>query len=229
MSVHTSELVALPVGPRIVRAWLKTVINPLIAALQNESRLLSNRNFTWRAGSGAMLLIAPVRHHLEYTKWANCDQFISFFPDVAELCETHDRQAPELSSACKRLYELLIGSSEFVKAVVDAMDSDRLVLEPGQTREMFTKAHAPAAIVTMIAEYVVNGTGPLGGEYWTAPLWNSFREQFISFPTRGATFAAWEVVEHEAEDLLSTIAGLIPCLLQVRDSLSLTFDIPPNP
>jgi hypothetical protein len=36
------------VGPRIVRAWFDTIINPLLAALDVEKALLEDHNYSWQ-------------------------------------------------------------------------------------------------------------------------------------------------------------------------------------
>ena len=35
------------IGPRIVRAWFDTVVNPLLNGLEKEQQLLAQHNWTW--------------------------------------------------------------------------------------------------------------------------------------------------------------------------------------
>ena len=196
------------------------------AALETERHLLSLRRFTWRAHSGEMFGIIPVRFHLEYGKVANFDQLLSFFPELDMRCRKHDELVGDLAKACKRLYYSLMNDPAFRNEVACAFESD-LPEFPG-TKEGFARMYNQGEAAELIAEGVVNGAGLLRNR-WVEALWDPFQERFLAFRTRGPAGEAWKDVEHKAEELLASVELLIACLGETRNALSLRYDVPPNP
>jgi hypothetical protein len=215
------------VGPNIVKAWFESAINPLLIGLENEAALLRSGTYTWRAHSRQMLAILPVRSHVPYGTWANLDQFLSFYHEIAEMCRAHDLAVAELAKACGQVYDSLIANHDFKNLVRTACQSDRVDFPPGQTRAIFVQTHDLSNIEGWIAEYVVNSSGPLGNQYVVAPLWNAFREEFLAYRQQQPTCAIWDDVERIRQDLLEIVDQLVSSLQNTRNSLSIQFDVPP--
>lgn len=55
------ERVAGEAGPRIVRSWFDTVINPLLQNLGLEKNLLQEKNWTWTVPPGKLESIRPIK------------------------------------------------------------------------------------------------------------------------------------------------------------------------
>jgi hypothetical protein len=229
MQSSSIDQISLPVGPKIVRAWFESAINPLLIGLESEAALLRNSTCTWRAHSREMLAIIPVRSHIPYGIGANLDQFLSFHENVAALCKAHDLSVAELAEACGRMYDSLLANLSFKNAIETACQSDRVNFPPGQTRAIFTETPELNKVVGWIAEYVVNSSGPLGSQYVAASIWNAFREEFLAYREKLPIRAIWTDVERIRRELLETVDQLLSSLRNTRNSLSLQFDVPPAP
>ncbi len=215
--MSVSSVATPPFGPNIVRAWFETAINPLLSGLESEAALLRNGNFSWRWHTGRMLAIMPVRSRLfSYGRAANFDQFLRFHEESASVCEKHDRQVKELAESSQDLFDSLLTDQDF-RALVS--DSVQALLED-----------EPSPMMTeWIAEHVVNGSGELGAHYVIAPLWNKFRDQLLAVRLAPRHNFLSEKQEEIGRNLLQTVTDLMSCLTDARQSLSLKFDIPPEP
>jgi hypothetical protein len=132
------DYASTPVGPNIVKAWFESAINPLLIGLENEAALLRSGTYTWRAHSRQMLAILPVRSHVPYGTWANLDQFLSFYHEIAEMCRAHDLAVAELAKACGQVYDSLIANHDF-KNVVRTVNSGQIsvLLDAGPLQTLF--------------------------------------------------------------------------------------------
>jgi len=229
MATSSIDQITPPVGPNIVRAWFDTAINPLLLGLENEHSVLTKHTFTWREHNGQMITIRSVWGHVPYTKWANFEQFLSFYGDIAGLCKAHDIRVVELAQACQRVFEALFSSTEFRDFVAEACESPLLKLNPGQTKEMFAKVCESDQDIRWLVQNVVNGTELVGRGNEMAPIWDPFREAFLSFRRKEPIRGLWEEADRQGQQLLEIVEELISALKDARNSLSLKFDVPPEP
>ena len=82
------ETRSVTVGPRIVRAWFDTVVNPLIDALESEMRVMQDGNFTWRFRPAGFEYIRPIRQHLDPRFLANLEQLCTLYLKSARPSES---------------------------------------------------------------------------------------------------------------------------------------------
>ena len=214
MPTSSIDQITPPVGPNIVRAWFESAINPLLLGLENEETVLRQHTFTWREHNGRMLAIRSVHGHVPYGRWGNLEQFLSFYGNIAELCNAHDICVTELAQACQRMFEALLSNGEFREFV-------RGVLAD-QTQQ---SQH----IVRLLAQHIVNGSGRPGSSYAIAAVWDPFREEFLAFRLKEPIRGLWEETDGKGQQLLELVDELISALKDARNSLSLKFDVPPEP
>src|SRR6266446_6460445 len=77
-------------GPKIVRAWFDTVINPLLKSLDHERSCLSRFNWTWQFRTGSLDSIRPVQDYVLSEAKENLEQFLDFYPRIRQKTKHHD-------------------------------------------------------------------------------------------------------------------------------------------
>ena len=212
------------IGPRIVRAWFDTVINPLIEYLESELTLLGRKNWTYSFGARTLELIRPIRQSFCN---ANFDQILQMNVPLSANIETHDSAVERLSAAVAALHEALVSSRDFVQLCDSLLDPENLSrLGVRESSDVFG-AYPPSARYNLIAQYVVNGTGELPPHYSTARFWNENREELLkcltSLPNVREHFASTVAIEPHLTSVSRTLASQ---LKKLRQELSLNYDVP---
>lgn len=59
------------------KAWIYSVINPILEALKIESGFLARRNWTFRQHSRDLEFIRPVEAYVDYQSRPNWEDFVS--------------------------------------------------------------------------------------------------------------------------------------------------------
>jgi hypothetical protein len=85
---RTAAKAATP-GPRIVRAWFDTVINPILRALERENSRLIRSNWSWQYRLRVLEEIRPVRVYISHGMQDNLEQFLNFTPEVKPHVDRH--------------------------------------------------------------------------------------------------------------------------------------------
>jgi hypothetical protein len=212
------------VGPRIIRSWFDTVINPLLESLKLERKMLEDRNWTWRVPPGRLESLRPVKESAWQVSTDNLAQLLSFYPDVEELIEQHDRDVFALEDACRILHRSVAKSSQiqeaYKKAKEDASPTDQGTAVSGVLQ-------GPAEQhVDLLAQYVVNNAGELPNYYVHSPVWNKYRSDFLKSLEDAAISPLNDAAIQAGASLLNTVNDLIGVLMKARDRLSLWFDVP---
>ena len=97
------------IGPRIVRAWFDTVVNPLLNGLEKEQQLLAQHNWTWEFSPPSLEAIHRVQAYVDRN---NLEHFTQHYPEVARAIEEHDQQQLLLLQHCQQLQSLMAGSPD---------------------------------------------------------------------------------------------------------------------
>ena len=212
------------IGPRIVRAWFDTVLNPLIEFVELELGLLDRRNWTFSFLARTLELIQPVRQRL-YN--ANLEQILQLNVELSANIETHDAAVETSRSSVAALYDALVSNREFVQLCDSLLAAENLVgLDVREAKEIFG-AYPFSDRYNLIAQYVVNSTGELPPHYSTANFWNQNRKVLLQCLTRLPNVrehfaSAVQVAEH----LVSVSRTLDSQLKKLRQELSLRYDVP---
>ncbi len=213
------------IGPRIVRAWFDTVINPLLRALETEQRLLKERNWTWRFRPADLELIHPVRVHLEVDARDNLDQCLEFFPNLGMGIEEHDTAVSHLLENCKTLQQT-IQENPALREKYEAVTSPEALGKLGVTVNDLFGAYPPADHLAVLAQYIVNNSSELPDYFAPARLWNQHRDAFMAIAEDSSIRPYRDAVDQAGTAALRTVERLTAILRQRRQELSLEHDVP---
>lgn len=213
------------VGPRIVRAWFDTVINPLLEWLDREQQLLTEKNWTWRFRPGTLEAIREVRTYVERDAWPNLEQFELLHPEVTRAGDAHDKQVLALRKNCQRLHGALRASNDFQSVFRRGTSTESLRDLGKELRDLFG-AYPESDYLDLVAEYVVNSTKALPSYYTIAPLWNRHRDEFLQILERPTILSYWRAASEAGDAAFHDSQRLRQLLKEARLKLSLEHDVP---
>lgn len=213
------------IGPRIVRAWFDTVINPLLTRLEHEQQLLAMKNWTWRFKPAGLEAIREIRGYIEPDALPNLEQFEGLHPDVRRPGEAHDKRVSELREQCKRLHSALVRSAEF-QQVFSRLTSEEALRDIGANLHDLFGAYPEENYRDVLAEDIVNSRQVLASYYSSAPLWNKHRETLLAVREHPQVREHWVATNRSGEALLRETQRLNQILKDLRLKLSLAHDVP---
>lgn len=214
------------VGPRIVRAWFDSVINPLIDALGSEMTMLRDRNFTWRFRPAGFEWIRRISNHLDSRVWPNLEQFGDLNPSIKAVFRSHDECVEALQKDVEALQDAITGSQEFRQQFDSITSSDSLQkMGVSSPAELFG-AYPREDWLKVIAQYVINRSDELQFHYATARLWNSHRSDLLEVLRSPAIDSRYASALLLAGKLSEVDAALLDQLRDLRLKLALEHDQP---
>lgn len=233
-------------GPNIVRTWFDTVINPILAGLETEQRLLGQNNWTWQFRPGGLESVRPfvawIRLGVRVDAWPNLEQFLTFHNEIKHHVHRHDEAVRLLTEACAKCHKALANSSELAAAYHEAVSPESVArlrekhpLRRGaveielsvnsQIAEYFG-AYPEGDHLALLAQYVLNGTADLPDYFAIAPLWNEYRGVFLAVLDAAGIRPAYDEVVHKGKELKGINDVLMRELKESRLKLSLEHDVP---
>jgi hypothetical protein len=232
-------------GPRTVRAWFDTVINPLLKGLTDERSRLVHFNWTFQFRPAALESIRPVKHYVLSNAQANLEQFLGFYEPVKKSVDEHDRLVAALTEACRKLHGSLVNRSPLPRLYRELTSerSLRSALEkhgrahrpPGQnwTQENLLSeifgGYPPSdhlAVLAQFAQYIANHTGDLADHMTTAPFWNEYRERLLTTLQSPEVRRQYAATTSVGSRLMKTSGALSNELQEIRLKLSIEYDVP---
>jgi hypothetical protein len=231
-------------GPRIVRAWFDTVINPILLGLRGERSLLLRRNWTWNFRPGVLEAIRPVEQYVPFGARENLVQFLSFHQSVRSHVQQHDKWVSTLRDTCERLYHALLHRSTLPQ-IFDRLTSQDSLLAlrekyggrlgflaqstPEQMVSQFFGAYPKSDHLSLIAQYIINNNsenGKLPEHFTTAPFWNEHWETFLKVFDVPEIRKLYTDTSTAGANLMQESDGLSVLLQQIRLELSVQHDVP---
>jgi hypothetical protein len=214
------------IGPRIVRAWFDTVINPLVESLELELRLIEKRNWTWSFRPAGLELIRPAQRYLRHTAAANLDQICHLNPAVAANVDYHDAAVSALLNAVAALHNGLATMRAF-KDLCGALWDPKTLAAIGllDAREIFG-AYGPEDQYDVIAQHIVNNSGELPAYYTTGKFWNRNREMLMGALDLPEVRPLYESTLDAGRRMTRASRTLLQQLKDLRLMLSLEHDVP---
>ena len=228
-------------GPRTVRAWFDTIINPLLRALEKENSYLLRSNWTWQFRLRVLEGIRPVAQYISHETRDNLDQFTSFHPVAKADIGKHDKEVESLTESCDRLHVALVKRSPLsdLYKELTTFDSLRLAWDQSRFRGMplgdasderilseFFGGFENEDRVAVLAEYIINNTPDLPDHYTTAPFWNRYREKLVQVLQSPEVRKEWREVSSSGAKLRETSNKLSQDLQEIRLKLSIQYDVP---
>lgn len=200
-------------GRERVKAWVYTVINPMLRGLSLEAGFLAKDNWTFRAYSRDLEFIRPVRDFVDYQSQPNLDDFAASNPAINDSLSRRDQRREHLRVACEiALDHVVIHSKEFEEEVTKC-------LKTWQSEDGGNLGQNPSSAV---AELIVNNVKELPGHYGYHRFWSKFRDGFMRF-REGPEF---DSVDRAGFELKKTSDALAAELNELRSKLAEEYDIP---
>lgn len=228
-------------GPRTVRAWFDTIINPLLKALERENSRLLRFNWTWQFRLRVLEVIRPMAQYISHETRDNLDQFLSFHDEVKVDIDQHDKEVELLRHACQRLHVALVKRSPLARLYEEltTVDSLRSAWNQSRFRNMplenvpaeqllseFFGGFQKSDHVSVLAEYIINNVGDLPDHYTTAPFWNQYRERLVQVLQAPEVHNETRQTNAAGAKLRQTSNKLSQNLQQIRLQLSVKYDVP---
>jgi hypothetical protein len=207
------------VSPSIIRAWLDTVLNPLIYGLRIESSVLHQGNLTWRFRLGRPVSLVPVRSLLMDAFHDNLDQFLISHPECVAPMKEHDTRLELLIESCRKLESTLINSVEMRELFQRLTTPEAL---GGRDIAEIFRAIRPEDRLKVVAELMINSVSELPGYYSMADFWYVHHAEFLKLREIPAIWPFWKTTYHAAERLWQEVDLLIDLLKKVQQELSST-------
>jgi len=86
-------------GIERTKAWIYSVLNPLMEDLRAENKRLSKQNLTWRYQTAEMEFIVPTRDLVPPSARPNYDDLLRGRPDLKPAMDERDEKVRRLSQA----------------------------------------------------------------------------------------------------------------------------------
>ena len=206
-------------GRERAKAWVYSVINPLLEALKIELNFLSRRNWTFRPYNQELQFIRPLDSYVEFQSRPNWEDFVASNPSTRQKMETRDRKRDELRKACQAAFRHLDDLTEFRQKASDCLsrfraDSPSAGYAGGATPE--DNFHR------LVAERVINNIVDVPHHDTDHGFWARFRDELIKF-RKGPTF---EQVDRKGLELEESNSEVSAELAKVRSGLAVKHDIP---
>jgi len=200
-----------------VKAWVYSVINPLLEALQGENTLLASKNITWRYHTQRMEFILPTREHIQPSARPNYDDLLRGYADVKPHMEQRDVKHQVLSQVAVGCWEYLT-KYDLLKPTVE-----------GHLKQWKEEGNPyPGGAVPeeefwlLIAEHVMNNVQDLPYHYTNRAFWSRFRQNFLAWRMADQ----FSKLEKSLADLVKSNETLAERLDRARSSLCEEYNIP---
>ena len=221
----SSDPVEKRFGEKIVAAWFETVVNPVLRALSLEQQRLNKKSWTWQFIPGRLESIRYVSQMIPAGYAPNLEQFKKYHPVISENITFHDDEVAQLFVACKRLERMILESGALGE-VFARVTTDEALTELGKSLvDMFVGGEG-AERLGWIAQEIINGAGEIPSYFNHSPLWNKHRNEFMRVLDHPQVSEAKALTDQAGEKLLQTVNRLIELLTNIRDQLSLEYDVP---
>ena len=205
-------------GRERCKAWIYSVINPLLDGLRIEASFLARRNWTFRRYNRNLEFIRPMQAFVAYQSRPNWDDLMTSNPPVRASVDEREARREDLRKACNAAFEELIEVQEFQSKVSEYLNA--FVKESGEiAASIFNPKIEP---YEGVAEIIVNNVVELPDHYGPHLFWSRFRDDLIQF-RRGPKF---EYADQAGLKLQRSNDDLSAELIRLRSDLAAEYDIP---
>jgi hypothetical protein len=205
-------------GKERCKAWIYSVINPLLNGLEIEKSFLAKRNWTFRRYNRDLEFLRPFRAFVDYQSRPNWDDFVASNPTVRGRVEQREARREELRKACNAAFEGLVKVTDFQRKVSECLNA--FLKETSSDRaSIFNPNIEPHQGV---AEIIVNNIAELPDHYGPHLFWSRFRDQLMPF-RRGLSF---QRADRAGAELERSNDVLFAVLTKLRSNLGKEYDIP---
>jgi hypothetical protein len=200
------------------KAWIYSVINPLLEALKTEDFFLLKRNWTFRRYNRDLEFILPIAALVDYQSRPNWEDFMSSNPEIKEKVQDRDAQRDELKRACGDAFDSLVAIPDFRRKVEESVERFRAGGAPAAGELV----HPNVDPCEVTAELVVNNIVELPSHYGLYRFWSMFNHEFMPFRV-GEQF---DRADEAGLELGRSNDELGADLTSARSALAAEYDIP---
>ncbi len=214
------------------RAWLVTVVEPLLRSFAIEEGHLEREHWTWRFDFDMCELLRPTRRIVGSHYGRNLGDLTRKHPELANVLDARDRGLDELVRALRAAQGALEDDLAF-RAAVESARSEYSRVRPGGP----LPPRPEKTLVSLAAQHVLNDIDP-SSSFSTgagAPGAESSTESMRSFwADHGATLrrlgeARAEAIKPLGRTLLTAVRAARAAVEQFERDLCDAFDLPPVP
>ena len=209
----------MKLGRERIKAWIYSVINPLLDGLDIEASFLAKRNWTFRRYNGDLEFIRPTLAIVGYRNRPNWEDFTASNPKTKEKIESRNSQREELRRACATALDNLIKDLLFedeVKQILGTVEAE----SPGETNRLFGNVSPYEAI----GELLMNNLEELPQHYGLHKFWSRFGKELL--PLRAAAAIP---ADQAGLRLRTSNDDLSEALSKLRGDLASEYDVPWSP
>jgi hypothetical protein len=230
----------------VVRAWLDTVINPLLGIFKQARECLAEKAWDW---NGRKERITPLHlinrddrpYIIPIADPHNKEQFFDSHVDIAKAVDEYDDAVIELGKKCGLLYEAVKDSEALSKTYQEVISSESflktrpVIYAQGDEvpkdadsllRTLFGSRATEESRLASLAQNIVNKLGELDNSHSTSRFWNTFREQFIAVLDDPTLSQVNNGVDEAERALSQSIENLISLFQQTRRHLAMQHGVP---
>jgi hypothetical protein len=233
-------------SPVVVRVWLDTVINPLLATFKEARECIANEKWSWDWSDGRVMSFHLINcddrpYVIPIADPHNKEQFFDSHKDLAKAMDEYDGAVIELGKKCKSLYEALKISTVLKETYREIISSesiletkpriyasgDKIPNDADSLLEaLFGTGSTEAVRLASLADNIVNKLGELDDSKRIARFWNRFREKFLAVLGDPEISPFNDAVAETEIALLQAIENSIVLLQQTRRHLAMQHGVP---
>ncbi|HWZ43153.1 MAG TPA: hypothetical protein VNW97_06735 [Candidatus Saccharimonadales bacterium] len=214
-----------------VAAWIYTVLNPLVDAIRNETRLLEKANISWRCHTRRSEYIRPIQEYIEAHYSPNLEDFLAENAEFVGKFEEHDNALRETEEQASKFYDILVGSSLFTGAVGEMLTEYESAIGPSHPYIPNTPSLGSMKndLPRYVAENLINNIATMPTHYTIHAFWERFGQVLRSRMPEFAGYKqrpSFQGLHTVMENLKQTSASLRKGLEEDRLRLCREFDLP---
>jgi hypothetical protein len=205
-------------GTERVKAWIYSVLNPLMEDLRAENKLLSQKNITWRYQTASMEFILLTRDWISPSVRPNYDDLLRGIPALRQKLGERDKKVEVLFQVAQECWKQL--TAHFRVRVEQPL---KQWIEEGNP---YPGGGTPEEeFWLLIAELVMNNIEDLPPHYTSRAFWSRFRSNFLEV----RYVPNFSQLEQTITELKKANEVLAETLDQTRSQLCEEYDIPAAP
>jgi hypothetical protein len=207
------------IGSDRAKAWLVSVINPILEALDDQEPWMRNSRWTWRPLTGDFDALGRVRVFVSPRYRPNLDDLVESSPEIAARMDSYDVALEGLRKALQACHQKLTASQAFVEECVRTQRRpDKLTPEQ--------RGALARDLATLVINNVSARDSDLAGLY--SGTWSDSAERLTQF-ARHQIEPEIREVEHWGRMLNAAGAELKQALDRMRRDIVQTYALPPVP
>src|SRR5271170_2355958 len=186
-------------GSERVKAWVYTILNPVIDSLRREIELLKDGNLSWRVHSRRCEYIRPLAELIDPQQQPNLEDFLAEHPTFSDRFRQHDSALAGVEKATAESVQALLKAPGFQEQVKHCLANYEALLPHNPTYPDLLEV--PGKIPDYVAEFLANNTTSLPRHYTLHAFWKEYAKGFQGY-SAGFDETKHQNVRGRARDLL---------------------------